>query len=326
MNCKLLPLLCLLLCSCKPQTPPAEPAQGEPALTEVTFQADSAMATLRAQCRLGARVPGTEAHRRCGDYLVQAFSKCGLQVSEQTGEVIAWDGRTRPCRNILAHYRPEATERVVLAAHWDSRPWADAEADTTLWRQPVLAANDGASGVSVLLEVARLLPKLQPKVGVDLICFDMEDMGEPQGQTVQTSDGGWCLGSKLWAERSAAVAYRARWGVLLDMVGSSEASFLREGFSLQYAEALVDRVWRTAERVGAGHLFRKADGGYATDDHVNMNQIAGVPTVDIINYDPSAQHPFGPTWHTTHDTPEHISPRTLQLVGQTLLQLLSEEQ
>ncbi|MDO4930392.1 MAG: M28 family peptidase [Bacteroidales bacterium] len=303
----------------------ADTATSGTQLTAVKFNADSAYAAIVAQCDFGPRVPNSEAHRQCGDYIVAEFRRRGLEVTEQRHTFTGWDGKSLDGRNIIAAYKPEAEERVVIAAHWDSRPWADADPDSARHREPVMAANDGASGVAVMLELARLLPQLNPAVGIDFVCFDAEDYGAPYWGTGDDQGLDWCLGSQYWAEQALASGYRARYGVLLDMVGGRDARFCYEGFSLRFAEGLVARIWDTAAAVGASSLFVRQNGAYATDDHLSMNQIAGIPTVDIIPYIEGSEHSFGVTWHTTSDTPENISPENLRLVGQTLLQLLSEE-
>lgn len=300
-------------------------AEEDQTLTAVKFNADSAYASVAAQCDFGPRVPNSEAHRRCGDYIAAQFRRHGLDVTEQRQTFTGWDGVRLEGRNIIASYNPDASERVVIAAHWDSRPWADADPDSSRHREPVMAANDGASGIAVMLELARLLPELKPAVGIDFVCFDVEDYGAPYWGEGDSEGKDWCLGSQYWAEQAVASGYRARYGVLLDMVGGKDARFCYEGFSLMYAEAIVHRIWDTAAQVGAGSLFVRQDGGYATDDHVPMNQIAGIPTVDILPYIETGDHSFGATWHTTSDTPQNISPENLRLVGQTLLQVLAEE-
>lgn len=292
----------------------------------VAFDVDTAMKHLTAQCDFGPRVPNSTAHRRCGDYIAAHFRHYGLQVTEQRTTLTGWDGRRLECRNIIAAYRPEASERVVIAAHWDSRPWANEDPDSTKHNTPVPAANDGASGVAVLLELARLVDSLSPAVGVDFICFDLEDYGAPDPDKGADDGSDWCLGSRYWAEQALQSGYRARYGVLLDMVAGQDARFCYEGFSKRYAEALQQRLWQTAADIGAGHLFLPQDGSYATDDHLPMNEVAGIPTVDIVPYLAESTHSFGITWHTTADTPENISRDNLRWVGQTLLQLLFEEQ
>lgn len=324
-----LALTVLSMGSCKNQKTSA-PAEGDAdtvALTQVKFQADSAYAHVEAQCAFGPRVPNSEAHRACADYIVNCFKQYGLQVTEQKADLKAWDGKVLHSRNIIAAYRPEATERILLCAHWDSRPWADADPDSANHRKPVMAANDGASGVAVLLELARLMPQLNPAVGVDFICFDSEDYGAPYwAEDKAPHDGSdWCLGSQYWARNPHVEGYRARYGILLDMVGGKDARYCYEGISLRYAREVVVRVWDAAQRVGAGNLFLQQEGSYAQDDHVPLNEIAGIPTIDIIPY-LDGTHTFGATWHTVNDTPENIAPATLGAVGQTMLQVLAEEQ
>lgn len=292
--------------------------------TTVKFSADSAFAWIQRQCDFGARTPGSEAHRRCGDFIVEKFKTYGLTVSEQTAPSVMWDGRRFTCRNIIAAYRPEATDRIIICTHWDSRPWADADPDAGKRTQPVMAANDGASGVAVMLEVARKLAELQPNVGIDFICFDLEDYGAPEGKGNVTDQSDWCIGSQYWAAHPHRADYRARYGILLDMVGGKDARFHFEGFSMKYAQAIVAKVWGAAQTAGYGKFFPQKDGGYITDDHVPMNEVAGIPTIDIIPFYPT-QPSFGPTWHTVHDTPENISKETLEAVGQTLLQVISQE-
>ena len=202
-----LALTVLSMGSCKNRKTSA-PAEGDAdtvALTQVKFQADSAYAHVEAQCAFGPRVPDSEAHRACADYIVNRFKQYGLQVTEQKADLKAWDGKVLHSRNIIAAYRPEATERILLCAHWDSRPWADADPDSANHRKPVMAANDGASGVAVLLELARLMPQLNPAVGVDFICFDSEDYGAPYwAEDKAPHDGSdWCLGSTVLGAQSA---------------------------------------------------------------------------------------------------------------------------
>lgn len=315
----------LTACKNAPQ-PASSPSETSVPLTGIRFSGDSAYAAVQAQCDFGPRTPGSAAHARCADYIAARFAACGLEVTRQTATLTAWDGKKFENTNIIAAYRPEAEDRVVIAAHWDSRPWADADPDSTKHREPVLAANDGASGVAVMMELARHLAALKPAVGVDLVCFDLEDYGAPYWGTPDPEGKDWCLGSAYWAQQAAAGGYRARYGILLDMVGGKDARFCYEGMSMRYAENVMNRLWDTAERVGAGHLFVKTDGGWANDDHVPMNLVAGIPTVDVIPHVEGTENSFGWTWHTVSDTPENISAENLRLVGQTLLQLLAEEQ
>lgn len=317
----------LALGSCKNQKTASESDQTDTiAVTRVRFNADSAFASIEAQCAFGPRVPNSTAHQKCGDYIVNRFKSLGLQVTEQKVDLKAWDGNILHSRNIIASYLPEATDRIVIATHWESRPWADADPDSSKHHEPVMAANDGASGVAVMIEVARQLAQLKPSIGIDFVCFDSEDYGAPYwAQDRAPQDGSdWCLGSQYWAHHPHKDSYKARYGILLDMVGGQDARFCYEGVSMRYARDVMVRTWDAAQRVGAGNLFLQQEGGWAQDDHVPMNEIAGIPTIDIIPF-VEGEHTFGVTWHTVNDTPAHISKETLKGVGQTLLQLISEE-
>ena len=323
----LLLLLSFALTGCKNQNQASAGQDTDTiAVTQVQFNADSAYASVVAQCDFGPRVPGSAAHDRCGDYIVARFKALGLTVSEQRADQKAWDGKVLHTRNIIAAYRPELADRIIICTHWESRPWADADPDSSLHRQPVMAANDGASGVAVMLEVARKLEELKPELGIDFICFDSEDYGMPYwAETDDVADGSdWCLGSQYWAAHPHVPGYKARFGILLDMVGGRDARFCFEGISMRYASEVMVHVWDAAGRAGASQLFLAEQGGYAQDDHVPMNEVAGIPTIDIIPY-VEGEHTFGATWHTTQDTPENISRETLKGVGQTLLQFLSEK-
>ena len=320
-------LLSVALTGCKNQNQASAGQDTDTiAVTQVQFDADSAYASVVAQCDFGPRVPGSAAHDRCGDYIVARFKALGLSVSEQRTDQKAWDDKVLHTRNIIAAYRPELADRIIICTHWESRPWADADPDSSLHRQPVMAANDGASGVAVMLEVARKLEELKPELGIDFICFDSEDYGMPYwAETDDVADGSdWCLGSQYWAAHPHVPGYKARFGILLDMVGGRDARFCFEGISMRYASEVMVHVWDAAGRAGASQLFLAEQGGYAQDDHVPMNEVAGIPTIDIIPY-VEGEHTFGATWHTTQDTPENISRETLKGVGQTLLQFLSEK-
>ena len=313
-----------LLVSCQGKATQA-PAETDTATVAVPgFNADSAYAHIEAQCEFGPRVPGTEAHKACGDYIVRAFRALGLAVTEQHAQVTAWNGQTMPCRNIIAAFNPSARDRILVCAHWDSRPWADHDPDSTRWHDPVPAANDGASGVAVMLEIARQLGTQQPAVGVDFICFDCEDAGAPEWADAADAAATWCLGSQYWAQHPHYTDVRPRFGILLDMVGGRGARFCYEGYSLRYARSVVDKVWSAAERAGYSAYFPQEDGGYITDDHVPLNE-AGLPTVDIIPYYPNSPTGFCPTWHTVDDTPENVDRNSLLAAGQTLLQVIYEE-
>ena len=229
--------------------------------------------------------------------------------------------------NIIASYKPEQTTRILLCAHWDCRPWADNDPDSTNWRKPVMGANDGASGIAVMLEIARQLQKSDSlNIGVDFVCFDAEDWGIPQWSDAEDNGDSWALGAQYWAENPHKAGYEARFGILLDMVGGTGARFYQEGMSKQYAQPIVNKIWTAARAAGYESLFPNEQGGYVTDDHIPVNQKTKIPTADIIAFYPNCQQSsFGPTWHTVNDTMENIDRNILKAVGQTVIQVLFSE-
>ncbi len=291
------------------------------------FNADSAYAFCEKQCAFGPRVMNSEAHDNCGKWIVDKFKQYGCSVVEQKTDLKGFDGTVLKSNNIIASYKPELTTRILLCAHWDSRPWADNDPDSTNWQKPVMAANDGASGIGVMLEIARLLQKTDSlNVGVDFVCFDAEDWGIPQWSDKEDDGDSWALGAQYWAENPHKANYEARFGILLDMVGGTGAQFYQEGMSKQFAQPIVDKVWNAARVAGFESMFPNEQGGFVTDDHIPVNQKAQIPTVDIIAYYPNCQQSsFGPTWHTVSDTMENIDKNTLKAVGQTVIQVLFSE-
>ncbi|MBR1687914.1 MAG: M28 family peptidase [Prevotella sp.] len=324
-------LCTVLLFAASCSTPKKTNATAETKAVEIEFNADSAYAFCAAQCQFGPRVMNSEAHEQCGAWIGRQFEQYGYSVSKQQATLTGYDGTPLRATNLIARHAdsiPQAGRRILVCAHWDSRPWADNDPDEANWHQPVMAANDGASGVAVMLELARLIQQHDSlNVAVDFLCFDAEDWGTPQWSDIQDDGNTWALGAQHWAthydpQRDGRYDY----AILLDMVGGQGAHFYREGFSVQYAAAIVDRIWRAAQTAGYGSLFPNQTGGYITDDHVPLNQTAQIPTVDIINHYPDCQQSsFGPTWHTVSDDMQHIDRNTLRAVGQTLVQLLFTE-
>ena len=287
------------------------------------FCADSAYLYCQAQCDFGPRTMNSKAHDDCEKWIISKFESFGMQVTPQKAVLKGYDGTSLNSTNIIASYRPDLTDRVLLCAHWDSRPWADNDPDEANWKTPVMAANDGASGVAVMLEIARLLSKDTLQLGVDFICFDAEDWGVPQWNEDNFDSDSWALGAQYWSTNLHKKGYRARFGILLDMVGGQGAQFYKEAMSVQYANHIVEKVWRAAQVVGYGSMFPSQQGTGVTDDHISVNTKAKIPTIDIIPYYPNCeQSSFGPTWHTVNDDMEHIDKNTLQAVGQTLIQVL----
>jgi glutaminyl-peptide cyclotransferase len=216
--------------------------------------------------------------------------------------------------------------RIVVCAHWDSRPFADYDPDPENHNEPIDGANDGASGVGVLLEIARQLSSNSLRIGVDIIFFDLEDYGPPQDAQQRGQGNWWALGSQYWSKNPHQQNYNARFGILLDMVGAEDARFKMEGFSMLYAPDLVKKVWSIGNRLGYGDYFLFEQGGYIEDDHKYVNEIAKIPTINIIHLDSqSANGSFFDHWHTLNDTMENISPFTLKVVGQTVLTVIFNE-
>lgn len=289
--------------------------------TEVRFDADSAYAYVKAQTDFGPRVPGTEAHRRCADYLIGRMQSAGADtVITQRATVTAFDGTVLPIINIMGRFAPERKDRVLLVSHWDSRPWADQETDPASSRLPIDGANDGASGVGVLLEIARQAALHGTKTGVDILLVDAEDYGSPGDEG--GSETTWCLGTQHWVtDMPYAGTDRPRYGVLLDMVGGRNAVFHREQISDAYAPRIVDQVWGVAASLGLSGRFINSSGGAVVDDHLFINQ-AGIPCIDIIESFNPATYSFNPTWHTHDDNIDNIDRSTLKAVGDVVTALV----
>lgn len=277
------------------------------------FNEDSAFAFLKKQVEFGPRIPNTPAHKACGDWLIRTSQRLCDSVYIQALEITAHDGVLLKGRNIICELQPGKKRRLMLAAHWDTRPRADEDEKN---KGPFDGADDGASGVAVLLEVARVLQQNSAPVGVDIVFFDLEDYGsnEATGPT-------FCLGSQHWSRHPHKPGYQPEYGILLDMVGARGARFYREGFSTQYAAHVVDKVWFAAGRQGYGHIFINQNVNPVTDDHYYVNKLAGIPCIDIINYNEKTGG-FPDHWHTQKDNLSIIDKSTLKAVGQTLLDVI----
>ena len=301
------------------------------------FCEDSAFQYVAEQCDFGPRVMNSAAHDSCGSYIANRFRQFGATVVEQKADSRLYDGTPIRMCNIIASYNSKATARIIVCGHWDSRPWADHDSDETKHHTPIDGANDGASSVGVMLELARQLQldmtthgdsallAQHPNFGIDLICWDAEDCGTPSWvDDGESHESTWCLGSQYWAGNRHVEGYTARYAINLDMVGNANTIFYREGYSLRYAPTVVDRVWGAAQRIGYGSLFSFDDnGGYVTDDHVQVNQ-GGIPCIDVIGTD-SREGGFPVTWHTTDDNIKNINKETLKAVGQTMLEVIWTE-
>lgn len=289
------------------------------------FNADSAYQYIQAQADLGPRVPNTAAHKACGELLASKLELFGAKVYNQNMNLVAYDNTLLKARNIIGSYNPESKKRVLLCAHWDTRPYADQDRDEKKHRTPILGVNDGASGVGVLLEVARQLQRQAPAVGIDIIFFDAEDYGAPYFYKGSRKNDTWCLGSQYWGRVPHVEGYNARFGILLDMVGGKNATFYKEQFSQRTAGKYVKKIWDAAHRLGFGNIFPEELGSEVTDDHVYVYNLRQIPCVDIINYNPNSSTGFGDFWHTLNDNMDIIDKSTLHAVGQTVLEIIYNE-
>lgn len=290
--------------------------------------ADSALAFVQAQVDFGPRVPNSAGHQQCGDYLVSQLKYYGWEVTEQKFDATAYNQKILKSRNIIASLNPEASTRILLAAHWDTRPFNDKEAKDSTAYTPIAGANDGASGVGVLLEVARTLSQAskKPNIGIDIIFFDSEDYGQPEGYEGEWAPDQWCLGSQYWAKNKHKENYSAYYGILLDMVGAKGATFYREGYSMKYAPSINQKVWQIAQQLGFGAYFIPKNSPSIIDDHYYVNTLANIPMIDIVDFDAHAQESFFKEYHhTSKDDMEIIDKQTLQAVAQTLVQVLYNE-
>ena len=327
-------LLCLLVsCNKKPV-----------AVERPPFSADSAYAYIEAQMAFGPRVPNGKPHNDCAVWLMRQLRAYGATVELQKGQMPDYRGNMQQIYNIIGHFgTPEtaARPRILLGAHYDTRPWCDEETEYADRFYNVPGANDGASGVGILLEVARQLslrmdttrnpspvtrnPLSTP---VDIVFFDCEDGGTPRFYTGMERSDTWCLGSQLWAtnyvqnKNSQLSPVNYQFGIVLDMVGAPDAVFPRELYSTQYAANYQQQIWRAAEKLGYGNIFSNQQSYPITDDHYYVNYIAGIPCVDVIHYDIRNATGFPAWWHTRQDDMRNISKPTLQAVGEVVMSLL----
>lgn len=278
------------------------------------FSADSAYAFIKRQVDFGYRIPGTPAHKACADWLYAKLRSYCDTVYYQKGTAVTFNGKTIPVYNLIGSFKPGNEVRGLFCAHWDTRPFSDMDPDSSKRKTPVTGANDGGSGVGVLLEMARQLKAQPPVYGVDIIFFDSEDYGSSE------ADNSFCLGSQYWGKNLHKPNYKAQYGVLLDMVGGKDALFGYEQNSNTWANWVLTHTWAIARELGHDRHFSNQMVGPITDDHVYVHSAIGVPIIDIIQFDPAGS--FASYWHTTKDDMSAIDVNTLQAIGSTMTALV----
>ncbi len=272
------------------------------------FDGEAALGYVRQQLAFGPRIPGSEGHRRMGEWLIAEMGQRADTVIEQRWTHVTAAGDSLPMLNVLARFRPEATQRVLYLAHWDTRPISE-KAAPGRQDEPVPGANDGASGVALLMGVADQLRRVPPNVGVDLLFVDGEDYGDfgPPLQDV-------LIGSTYFARNLPEGDYRPLLGVVWDMIGDRDLRIYQEEYSLRAAPEVVDRVWRTAQDLGYGDVFIEQNIGAITDDHVPLQEV-GLRVIDVIDLE-------YPWHHTPDDTIDKVSAESLQIVGEVAMAVL----
>lgn len=320
-------LLGFTISSCDQQKSSSKKTQKTEEVIEInvpTFNEDSAYKFVAEQVAFGPRVPNTPAHEACAKYLEQKLNSYTPNLLIQDFQKRAYDGTILNGKNFIAQFNPNQNKRVLLAAHWDSRPFADHDPDEANHHTPIDGANDGASGVGILLEIARLMAEQSPGIGVDIVLFDLEDYGVPNFEDFSSNES-WALGSQYWANNPLPLDYTANFGILLDMVGAENAVFKMEYYSMHYAPHIVKKVWKQAGILGYGNSFIFEEGGIVMDDHIPVNEILRIPMIDIIHYDPATESGFFPHWHTVNDNLDQIDKQTLKMVGETVTYVVYTE-
>lgn len=288
------------------------------------FNSDSAYLYIEKQVQFGPRIPNTEAHELCGTYLSEKLEEFGALVINQMTVVEKYNGEKLKIKNIIGEFYPEKENRIFLFAHWDTRPYSDYDPDSVKQYLAFDSANDGTSGVGVLLEIARQISEVEPNIGVDIIFFDAEDQGEHKNEEIY-NETSWCLGSQFWANNLHKENYNPYYGIAVDMVGAKDAKFSKEDNSRHFAGYVTKRVWEIAENLGYSKYFISDLTSPILHDHLFVSKIAGFRTLIIIDY--SEKNPLGYNihWHTQNDNMSIIDKKTLEAVGKTLIEVIYSE-
>lgn len=307
----------------KNNTPADSPTINYSQVAIPAFNADSAYQYVADQLAYGYRIPGTKAQSECANYLARQMRRWCDTVIVQDFPATLWNGTIVRGKNIIASIEAPAEastgKRILLAAHWDSRMWADHDDDKDNHRSPILGANDGASGVGVLMEMARVITSQRPGVSIDFIFFDVEDQGCPEWADNYVEDS-WCKGSQYWSANPHTPFYTAVYGVLFDMVGTEQPRYTKEEVSRQYAPGVLNKMWAAAAALGHDKIFENTDTDPILDDHYYVNRIAKVPMIDIVQNTRGMS--FFEHWHTVDDNLDHIDRNTLRITAEVVLKTI----
>jgi len=323
----------LYLASCNTETKKAEETKQPEVkaveaehVTAPAFNQDSAYSFIKVQADMGPREPGSKAHEKAVSYFEKKFKEYGADVMVQKATVTTFDQKKWLSKNIIASFNPENTSRVMLCAHWDSRPFCDEDSNKANAKKACPGVNDGASGAGILIEIARVMAKQKPNIGIDIMLWDMEDYGKGQVESAYEMEDDWGLGSQYWSKNPHKQGYTAKFGILLDLVGTKNVVFPKEQLSVFYASTFVNKIWSTANNLGYSNYFiQKQTPNPITDDHVYVNKFANIPCVDVIGYDLDKNR-FFLEHHTLADDIKLIDKNTLKVVGQTVLEVIYNEQ
>lgn len=287
------------------------------------FNGDIAYEYTEKQLSFGHRIPGTKEHKATKDWFVEKLKATGAEVQVQEFKASFLGLKDQESYNIIASFNPNHTNRVMLAAHWDSRLIAEKDENESMKDKPIMGADDGATGTAILLHIAEVIQNNPIDLGVDIVLFDAEDQGESKGDNMT-----WCLGSQYWGDNPHTPNYKATFGILLDMVGSKDAQFGYENFSLVNAEYHLKKIWKLAQGMGYSDFFQDYNGFQVMDDHFHVMKKRNFPMVDIINMPTdgaTGERSFGHYHHTHKDNIDIVSKRTLKVVGQVVTAVIYKE-
>ncbi len=288
---------------------------------DLKFDETLAYSYIEKQVAFGPRVPSTLQHEQCAQWILQTLEELADTAYFQEFSSITYDAKKHKGKNILAKLNPKNPNRILLCAHWDTRPVADRDGKNP--NAPILGANDAGSGVGVILALLQSFKTSPIQLGIDIVFFDIEDYGQPENSGYTPMENSWCLGSQAWG-RDYKEINKPRWGILLDMVGGKDVTFLKEEISMTYASNLVNRVWDNAYELGYGTNFLQENMETIQDDHMYVNTLAMIPTIDLIHYK-SNNGGFADYWHTHDDNMSSVDKTTLKKVGNVLLYTILQE-